>query len=71
MKITLSFLSFFVASSFGQNCLKNRILGGTSAAEKEFPYQVALFAEGFFRCGGVIIDELHVLTAADCLKFDP
>jgi len=50
------------------------IVGGQSASIANFPFQVALYdpqagspAQGFF-CGGVIIDAIHVITAAHCVS---
>jgi trypsin len=55
---------------------KTSIVGGSGASIAEFPFQVALYdprtgspAAGFF-CGGVIIDSVHVLTAAHCIVGD-
>jgi secreted trypsin-like serine protease len=49
------------------------IVGGADASIASFPFQVALYdpqagspAAGFF-CGGVILDAIHVATAAHCL----
>ncbi|XP_041376992.1 coadhesin-like [Gigantopelta aegis] len=46
----------------------SKIVGGVSAQEKEFPWQAAVLLNGFLQCGGVLIDELHVLTAGHCLE---
>ncbi|KAI9558312.1 hypothetical protein GHT06_015065 [Daphnia sinensis] len=45
----------------------NKIVGGTPAAEGEFPYQAALNLSGIF-CGGTLISKSIVLTAAHCLE---
>jgi secreted trypsin-like serine protease len=50
------------------------VIGGSDAAIANFPFQVALWNptggndsySGFF-CGGVIIDPLHIATAAHCV----
>lgn len=58
-------ISFASANSLQQN---GRIVGGSSAVEKQFPYQVSLrkkFNDTHF-CGGVIINENYVLSAAHC-----
>lgn len=50
--------------------LPNRIVGGTKAEPGEFPYQVRLnirSRRGSSLCGGVIIDQRHILTAAHCM----
>uniref|UniRef100_A0AAG5DAF2 Peptidase S1 domain-containing protein n=1 Tax=Anopheles atroparvus TaxID=41427 RepID=A0AAG5DAF2_ANOAO len=45
----------------------NRIVGGLPASDTQMPYQVALFYDGQFRCGGSIISARHILTAAHCV----
>lgn len=55
-------LPFFTGSS--DNQLK--IIGGTDADIEDFPWQVYLKAGGFL-CGGSIISEKWVLTAAHCV----
>jgi secreted trypsin-like serine protease len=45
-----------------------KIVHGTTADIKDFPFQVAVFASAFGQiCGGAIIDSTHVITAAHCL----
>jgi secreted trypsin-like serine protease len=45
---------------------QQRIVGGTEAEPHSFPWQVALFFDGGWFCGGSIIDTNWVLTAAHC-----
>lgn len=49
-----------------------RIIGGENASLKQFPYQAQLIFKdnGEHWCGGSIIDQLHVLTAAHCFEID-
>lgn len=50
--------------------IPNRIVGGNKADPGEFPYQVRLnirSRRGSSLCGGVIIDQRHILTAAHCV----
>jgi len=47
-----------------------RIIGGASANQGDFPYQVSIRHSGWklgHFCGGSIIDDQHVLTAAHCV----
>ncbi|PNF37817.1 hypothetical protein B7P43_G09240 [Cryptotermes secundus] len=49
---------------------QTKIIGGMKASQGDFPYQVSIRHSGWqFKhfCGGSIIDEQHVLTAAHCL----
>ncbi|ROT77187.1 trypsin-like serine proteinase 3 [Penaeus vannamei] len=48
-----------------------RIVGGVEARPGEFPFQVFLSVTKFgtqFLCGGALLDESRVLTAAHCLE---
>ncbi|XP_018356665.1 PREDICTED: trypsin 5G1-like [Trachymyrmex septentrionalis] len=43
------------------------IIGGKNAKIGEFPYQVSLKYNNIHRCGGSIIDNYNILTAARCV----
>lgn len=47
----------------------DRIVGGVNANINEFPYQVSLrtIADNHHFCGGSIISDRHILTAAHCV----
>lgn len=47
-----------------------RITGGRPAEPDEWPWMAALLREGYSYvwCGGVLITDRHVLTAAHCLE---
>ncbi|XP_018372565.1 PREDICTED: chymotrypsin-2-like [Trachymyrmex cornetzi] len=45
-----------------------QIVGGTNASVGQFPYQVSLKQNGNHFCGGAIIHETFVITAAHCLS---
>lgn len=50
--------------------LQERIVDGSYASSKQFPYQVFLHnkeATYYSRCGGVIIADRLILTAAHCV----
>ncbi|KAG7201535.1 hypothetical protein KM043_004286 [Ampulex compressa] len=44
-----------------------RIAGGSDAGPQEFPYQVSLRFYSIHICGGALISERHVLSAAHCM----
>ncbi|CAG0899004.1 unnamed protein product [Darwinula stevensoni] len=62
--------SLLVVSSFGRvvrkPMLDGRIVGGDDAMEGEIPWQVSLESFGSHICGGFILDEMNVITAAHC-----
>lgn len=44
-----------------------RVVGGRASHPNAWPFLVAINKDGNFYCGGVILDELWILTAAHCL----
>ncbi|XP_050413011.2 transmembrane protease serine 9 [Patella vulgata] len=44
-----------------------RVVGGTAAAECKYPWVVHVIS-GLYQCGGSIIDNRHIVTAAHCLR---
>lgn len=66
-------LAFALAPASRASSVSPRIVNGTDASINDFPYQVALYnplrgtpSQAQY-CGGVILDALHVLTAAHCV----
>jgi hypothetical protein len=47
----------------------NRIIGGFEVPIHSIPFQVALYQNGGFNCGGSLISPSYVLTAAHCIIF--
>ena len=44
------------------------VVGGRASKPKAWPFVVALFKNGNFHCGGVIVNEDWILTAAHCVQ---
>ena len=44
-----------------------RIVGGVEAVPHSWPHQVGLFIDEFYFCGGSLISDQWVLTAAHCV----
>ncbi|KAB0385521.1 hypothetical protein FD755_000477 [Muntiacus reevesi] len=50
----------------GQRPVQGKILGGVDALERKWPWQVSVHYTGFHICGGSIVDEYWILSAAHC-----
>ncbi|EOX3354583.1 trypsin-like serine protease [Vibrio cholerae] len=71
---TLLFTSFQFSASGTESGVSSRIIGGEQATAGEWPYMVALTARNSSHvfCGGSLLNERYVLTAAHCVnKEDP
>ncbi|XP_058446576.1 transmembrane protease serine 11B-like protein isoform X2 [Malaya genurostris] len=47
--------------------VSSRIIGGISARNGELPWHVAIFYDDQYQCGGSIVSQRSILTAAHCL----
>ncbi|GLV32014.1 uncharacterized protein CBL_07773 [Carabus blaptoides fortunei] len=54
--------------SCGERNDASRIVGGQASAENEFPWMARLSYYNRFYCGGMLINDRYVLTAAHCVK---
>lgn len=58
--------------SFADSCgimgkgVSPHIVGGSEARPHQFPWQVGIFMDGAYFCGGSIISDEYILTAAHC-----
>uniref|UniRef100_A0A6G1SHG6 Proclotting enzyme n=1 Tax=Aceria tosichella TaxID=561515 RepID=A0A6G1SHG6_9ACAR len=58
------------AATGSMSDVDNRIMGGDEVKPGEFPFLAALVVyvpEGNLQCGGSIIDDRHIITAAHCV----
>ncbi|XP_073812701.1 trypsin-1-like [Musca autumnalis] len=66
------FLFLLFAALVGQISCASRIIGGQFASPGQFPHQVSLQLNGRHHCGGSIISETFIVTAAHCtIKQNP
>jgi len=58
--------------SFADSCgqmgkgVSPHIVGGSEAKPHQFPWQVGIFMDGAYFCGGSVISDEYILTAAHC-----
>jgi len=52
---------------FGFNIDSHAIVGGEETTRYAFPSMAAIMVNDRFKCGGTLIDESHILTAAHCV----
>lgn len=74
--VNITYLNFFSLSETTRKALQSgrgledqaqdRIIGGSDADLHEFPWQVAIILKRVFFCGGVVINDEYVLSAAHC-----
>ncbi|XP_053677782.1 trypsin-1-like [Anopheles nili] len=69
--LSVTFVSFAAgASTNGDKGAQQRIIGGVRAFPGEFPSMVSIQRLVLFRashvCGGTVLNQFHVLTAAEC-----
>lgn len=60
-------ITCLVSSVSSLNIPNKRIIGGQEASNHSYPYQVSLQDSGTHFCGGSIISDTFVLTAAHCV----
>ncbi|ELW67345.1 Serine protease 38 [Tupaia chinensis] len=61
-------VSLSAAVACGRRRVQGKIIGGSPAPEKKWPWQVSVHYAGFHVCGGSILNEYWVLSAAHCFS---
>lgn len=46
---------------------ESRVVGGRPSQPAAWPWMVALYRDGMFHCGGVIINQNWIMSAAHCV----
>lgn len=65
LKVGDSYFQYFLVKA--SPVLDNLVVGGRKADYGDFPYQASVQNATGHVCGGAIINEYHVLTAARCV----
>jgi len=64
----LLFVFFNLASFTLGESDNDKIVGGEEAVPHSYPFTAAITLEGLCCCGGSILDETHIVTAAHCVE---
>ena len=64
-RLTILLFGIFCATALTQPT--SRILGGEEASKNGFPYACSIRVDGAHTCGGSIISNRNILTAAHCV----
>lgn len=67
MKIFYVLISLVILSTTCANPT-HRVVGGIDVYPHEFPYQISIQYNGNHHCGGSILNQNYILTAAHCAK---
>uniref|UniRef100_A0A8I5NUC6 Serine protease 38 n=1 Tax=Papio anubis TaxID=9555 RepID=A0A8I5NUC6_PAPAN len=65
-----STVSSVLPAACGRPSMEGKILGGVPAPERKWPWQVSVHYAGLHICGGSILNEYWVLSAAHCFRRD-
>ncbi|XP_032671250.1 chymotrypsin-1-like [Odontomachus brunneus] len=66
MKLAVLLVVGVIANVYGDE--PEPIVGGNMASQGQFPHQVSLQENGYHNCGGSIISDRHIVTAAHCIS---
>lgn len=46
---------------------ESRVVGGKPSQPADWPWMVAMYRDGMFHCGGVVLNQDWVISAAHCV----
>ena len=69
--ISIPIFALFFSFSFQDGIQHSYVVDGQDADPHEWPWQVMILLKGTLQCGGSLIDDEWVLTAASCVKDNP
>jgi len=65
-KVDIKWNEHFILKKTTPTGFQGRIINGTTVSREKYPFQAQVHSKTF--CGGVILSDTHVITAAHCLS---
>lgn len=68
LQLVLQLILYFALGYIYTQQVSERIVGGSAVTQRKYRYYVRLHYQGEFKCGGSLVRNNAVLTAAHCVK---